>query len=502
MLKLGEVAYSWIGLAATLVTIVVVLFLRRLLPPGVRKHGRVPLFFLVLSLLVRLAALPIAAVLGDSTPLRVIAFLGLIFLAFGIVGAAGMVIFDILLARTRIRTATIVRDLLTGVALVVTIFAIVKSSGVNLWSIVTTSAVLTAVIGLALQSTMSNLFAGLSLQSDAALGAGDWIRVGEYVGRIQQVKWRTTDLVTKDGDQVSIPNGQLITTTIVNYSKPTHATRRTIKLGFAYRHAPNNVKQVLLEAARTTPGVLPTPEADCVCLDFGPSEIVYALRFYIDDFGRDAPIEGEVRTRVWYAARRAGLEIPYPQRVVTTMAATDEAEAERQQAAEKRRTALRRAEIFAPLEDADREVLASGMRRASFATGEEIIRQGQPGDSLFLVRKGEVVVRVDVEGATKDVATLNPGDVFGEMSLVTGEPRAATCVAQGDVDCFIVDRDTFQQLLESRPEVADAISSVLAHRQADLAIQREGLSAEAAARREAETRAKLLTRIKGYFHLG
>lgn len=502
MHRLDEVAYSWFGLAATLVTIVSVLFLRRLLPPSVRRNGRVPLFFLVLSLLVRLAALPVAAAMGNSTALRVVQSIGVFTLAFGIVGAAGMIVFDILLARTRVRTATIVRDLLTGVALIVTIFALLKSAGVNLLSIITTSAVLTAVIGLALQSTMSNLFAGLSLQSDTSLNAGDWVKVGEHVGRIVQVKWRTTELVTKDGDAVSIPNGQLIVNTIVNYSKPAKAHRRVIRVGFAYRHAPNAVKSILLEAARSSPGVIASPEPDCIFVDFGPSEIVYALRFWIDDFARDSPIEGEVRTRIWYAARRAGLEIPYPQRVITQLAATDEAEAERERAAEKRRTALRRAEIFSGLEDADREVLASGMKRASFATGEEIIRQGQAGDSLFLVRKGEVVVRVTVDGVTKDVATLTVGDVFGEMSLVTGEPRAATVVARGDVDCFIVDHATFQQLLESRPEVADNISSVLASRQGELAAQKEGLSAEAAARREAETRARLLTRIRGYFHLG
>src|SRR6185503_6861686 len=116
---------------------------------------------------------------------------------------------------------------------------------------------------------------------------------------------------------------------------------------------------------------------------------------------------------------------------------TDEA-ATREQAREHqdRLSVLKRIEIFAPLDDSHREVLAQGIRSVNFAGGEAIIRQGEPGDSLYVLKEGEVAIRVAVDGAEREVAKLKTGDFFGEMSLMTGEPRRATVAATGDVACY------------------------------------------------------------------
>jgi CRP-like cAMP-binding protein len=250
-------------------------------------------------------------------------------------------------------------------------------------------------------------------------------------------------------------------------------------------------------------GVLANPPADVVVDEFGDSAVVYGLRYWINDIAREDVIEGEVRTRVWYAAQRARLEIPFPIRSVYMTHVTDE-QLTREQELEflERVAALSRIDLFAPLEEHDRETLAKGMRHVSFARGEEIIRQGEPGDSLYLIHEGEVSVRLNVEGVEREVATLDAGKFFGEMSLLTGEPRRATCSAKNDVQCYVVDQRAFRLILDAKPSIAEEISSLLGTRQMALEGEREGLSAEVRARRAADASSRVLSKIRDFFHLG
>jgi small-conductance mechanosensitive channel/CRP-like cAMP-binding protein len=500
---LANVQVSWTGALITFGLLVGLLFLRRLLPPDRRKRGRIALIFLALSLLVRLGGAGLDLV-DKPTGASVLGFISILFLAFGITGVIALLVFDIGLARVRVQVPELVRDILQALAFAVITIAVLQGAGVNLIGLITTSAVLTAIIGLALQSTIANLFAGLTLQLDRTINVGEWIQAtGDVAGRILEIRWRSTLLVTKDGDLVIIPNGQLLGNAVKNYSRPTLSHRVWVKVAFHYRHSPNDVRRVLLEAARGVPGILPEPPPDAVMLDFAESAIVYALRYWIDDYGRDAPIDSELRTRVWYAAQRAGIEIPFPIRTVFLNQLSDERiarEQERQVAA--RVASLARIDLFAGLAEADLAILAHAVRTERFTAGEIIIRQGETGDSLYLIEEGEVAVRLSVDGAEREVATLRAGHFFGEMSLMTGEPRRATVAARVDTLCDVVDKRAVQRVLDARPQIAEEISRVLAERQAELEGERENLSAEARARRAAENSSKLLRRIRDFFNLG
>jgi CRP-like cAMP-binding protein len=160
---------------------------------------------------------------------------------------------------------------------------------------------------------------------------------------------------------------------------------------------------------------------------------------------------------------------------------------------------LRSVDLLAALDDAGRQRFALGMRRLDFAAGEVILRQGTEGDALYLVDRGEVGVRIDVDGSTSEIATLGRGNVFGEMALLTGEPRVATCVARTEVSCYAIERGPFEVLLAERPEIAEDFARTLAARRSALEAQRLGLSAAARARLEADERSRLLTRVRDVF---
>ncbi len=496
--RLQQIEPIWSGLGATLVALVVLLLLRRSLPPGQRERGRAALAFLVAALLVRLAAIGLVEWGGVWAARGILGILHVVTLVLGLSGLLSLVIFDLGLNRRRIRVPSILRNLIQGGFVVLVLLWLWKEATDDLFSLVTTSAIVGGVIGLALQGTIANLFAGLSLQVDRTFGIGEWIKVDDVVGRILEVKWRATTLLTKDGDLVVVPNSRLLEQEVHNFSQPSGAHRIWSRVGFAYRHPPNLVKAALLEAARDAPGVLPFPGPDVIVTDFGDSAVMYALRYWITDYERDTIIDSEVRARIWYAAQRYDLEIPFP---IQTEHHPEPPAVTRRTAQMERAKALAGIEMFAMIPDADRDLLAAAMRDAWFAAGERLIRQGEAGDSLFLIISGSVSVRLAVDGEERQLNTLERGDIVGEMSLMTNEVRTATCIAVTDVTALVLDRAGFSDLLAKRPEMAESISEVLAKRHAELEGERDQLSVAARARRSAEVKSRLLVRIRAAFNL-
>ena len=157
------------------------------------------------------------------------------------------------------------------------------------------------------------------------------------------------------------------------------------------------------------------------------------------------------------------MEIPFPSRNIhVTEMTEDRAQRKLDEDYARRVDALSRVDVFRALDAEKIDRLARRLRLALFGPGEVILRQGDPGDSLYVVRSGEVAVRLAVNGSQRDVATLTAGQFFGEMSLMTGESRAATIVARTDVQCYVVAKEAFQEILASKPELAATISEILA----------------------------------------
>jgi small-conductance mechanosensitive channel/CRP-like cAMP-binding protein len=496
---------TWMRLATAVVGLVVVALLRRTLPPEQRHHGNGATVLLSLGLLLGLVALLLASAGAQaSTTARVVGMLATFFVALGTINVGILLVFEVLPRRSRLRAPTILRDIIQMLSLVVILFGALSGSGAaNVVSFITTSAVLTAVIGLSMQTTLANLFAGVVLHMDRALSEGDWIQVGSRTGHIVDIRWRSTILRTTDGDNVILPNSQLLSQEVYNFSRPLPKHRLWVRVALAYRHPPSEVRRVLAAAVRATPGILPDPPADCVLLDFTESAIIYAVRCWISDFAHRVDIEGEVRARIWYAAQRAGLDIPLPTREpVADGAGTGTGATGRLPPSDipAGRALLEQLDLFVNLEAPDRERLAQSMRLLCFGTGEPIITQGEPGDSLFIIARGQVQVSLAASGIEQVVATLRTGDFFGEMSLLTGEPRAATCSALTDVVCYTIDHRALKPLLAQRPQLAEHLSSVLVSRQAALEEKGGELSARAAARTR-DQRKRLLTRIRAFFEL-
>lgn len=473
---------------------------RALLPPADRKRLRLAVFFFIAFFV----SVPVRALLltwdleeyyGGA------ALTGDIMLAWGIIGVGGLLFFDLL--GRRARAPKIIRDVTISVASILSLLVLLSRSGVNLLSLITTSAVLTAVIGFALQDTLGNLMSGIALQLESSINIGDWIKLDErgQIGRVREIRWRSTLIETRNGDLVIIPNGMLTKNVITNFAKDGLENRRWVHFHVHYRHPPNQVIATVLEALRGAPNVSERTPPDCIINKFLELGIEYAVRYRLVDFRPDDPTDSEVRKRIWYALRRHGIEIPYPHHNVFVTELNEERQQRKdEQETQRRLEALARVEFFAPLDEGDRALLASGLKHQVFAAGEAIIRAGDPGDSLYLIRSGNVSVRIGLNGLEREVASLGAGQFFGEMGLMTGEPRRATVVAKDDVECYVVDRAVFQQILARKQSLVDDVSRLLNERELALRGEREGLTVEATAQSQAQHQA-LLGRIKNFFGL-
>ncbi|HZS35679.1 MAG TPA: mechanosensitive ion channel family protein [Polyangia bacterium] len=484
------------ALTLALAGLVLLLLGRALLPASERSRLRVALASLVIYFL----SLPVRASLlsGDlETYYDEAQLVGSVALAWALIGVAGLLLFDLL--GRRVGVPKILRDLTTTVAMLVALVVLLRESGVNLLSIVTTSAVLTAVIGLALQDTLGNLLSGVALQLESSIKIGDWIRVEDKpIGRVREIRWRSTVIQTKNGDLVIIPNGMMTKGVITNFNKDELENRRWVYFSVGLRHPPNDVQRVIVDALGDVPNVSKRTPPDCIVWGFKESVIEYAVRYRLIDYLPDDPTDSEVRKRIWYALSRSGIEIPFPAHNVLV---TQRDEARAQEKAERdtrnRADAVARVGLFAPLGAAERESLARALRLALYGAGEVILRAGDPGDSLYIIRAGEVSVRIHVDGLEKEVARLGVGQFFGEMSLMTGEPRHATVVAFRDAECYVVDRAAFQQIVAGKEALVAEIGKLLHERDLELRGQKQGLSVEAA-RLHADRQA-LLGRIKNFF---
>ena len=401
-------------------------------------------------------------------------------------GAAG--------ASLRARTPRLFVDLITVVGLLIGVaIVLVTVWHGDLGEVVAALGIGSIVIGLALQDTLGNLIAGLALMFEKPYRVGDWIAVDGLEGRVDEINWRALRLRTRNNEMVVVPNSHMAANTLQNYTAPDPVHAERVQIGFSYQDPPNTAKRVLLQAARATPGVLSRPEPTARVLGYGDSSVDYEVRLFTDDFAGLPAMLDAFNTRIWYAARREGLNIPFPIRTVLH----SRVPAPEYAAASDPATALRSVPIFACLDDADIEELGERAEVSSFGRGEAIVREGEAGDAMYVLTRGGASVFVD--GARR-VGEVPEGGVVGEMAVLCGEARSATVVADADVETLVLRPADMRALLERRPELAEAMAAIVEQRRTALDTAGADAPEPDAAQVSADAGA-LSERIRAFFRL-
>lgn len=439
---------------------------------------------------------------GSETWLKVILAAGIMLVANATLQLLNALLWDYLVSRRRgAAVPRLLVDMFNFLALIVVALAVLSGIfQVDLSALLVTSTVVSAVIGLSLQDMLGNVISGLALQLEQPFRVGDWVQIHGQEGWVVQMNWRSLTIRTRDNNDVVLPNAHVAKNEFSNYSRPTSLQRLHVQVGVAYRCPPGVVKEVLARAAGQVAGVCRDPAPEILIRVFGEFAVYYDVRFWITDYAQALQIQDAVLTRAWYALRRAGLAIPLPARDVTLRTLPeDHEERVEEQRLQQVCAALRPLTVFAPLSDTQVERLARSSSLQRFNTEEALVHQGEAGSSLFVITAGRVRVDVKSEnGQTVTVGSLGPDDFFGEMSLLTGEPRSASVIAEAETEVVVVDKAAFATVIAADTGIVEALSVALESRARRLAEQTAS-GPELLPEQRPPYQAALLKRIRKFF---
>jgi CRP-like cAMP-binding protein len=317
------------------------------------------------------------------------------------------------------------------------------------------------------------------------------VSLGNEEGLVSEITWRATKIRTKGGNLVIVPNNVLARERIINFSEPTPLTRLEVEVAAGYDTPPNRVKKVILEALRDEPLLVSERPPEVLVWELGDSAIKYLVHAWTTEFAVDRQVRDRVRSAVYYAFHRVGIGFPYPTRVYIR-----HEEPEPAVNPESLATALRDAEIFASFSDGQRAELLGAARPCLYGTNDVIVREGDTGSSMFVIVDGEAIVTA--HPATEPVARLHEGDFFGEMSLLTGDPRTATVRAATDCHVIEITSDGFRRFLMEEPGAADLVCASVAARRSALERHRSEASELQVA---GEPSRSLLARMRRFLRL-
>jgi len=361
------------------------------------------------------------------------------------------------------------------------------------------SSVLAIIVGFAGQNLFAGIIGGIAIQINRPYKLGDWLKVGDTYAEVREINWRSTRLCTNDDIYLDIPNNEMVGHQIVNLHYPTEVHAMRIRVGVEYKNPPNLIKEALYRATSTAKGVLAEPKTKIFLVDFGESGCIYEIKFYMGNHSKINEINDAVRTNVWYELKRRGITIPFP---IRTLHVQRKAALPAQEEQAEALSILRGERLFECLSENQLDQMVKQARLKLFGRGEPVIEEGAAGDSMFVMLRGAANVFVSKNGSKIQVATLGAGDCFGEMSLLTGEPRSATVRADGDCYVMEIGKPVMAEVLSGAPSCMEQLSQLLAQRKMETeGILKEATSTDEHALTERQYTANFLHRLRTFFQL-
>jgi small-conductance mechanosensitive channel/CRP-like cAMP-binding protein len=463
------------------------------------------LFFLTCQALAILSGLIYALQIPTAAVFREAAVIGM---GIAVIRLCGLFAFRIVLPLTRLQPPRITEDIFVIIAYLAWGLVRLRYAGLDLSSIVATSAMITAVVAFAMQDTLGNILGGLALQLDNSIEIGDWIKVDDLVGRVVDIRWRSTLVETRNWETVVFPNSQLMKNKFLvlgrRSGQPVQLRRWIwfdVSLDTTPRQVVKAVEETIFHADISNVAKLPAPS--CILMEIDKGVARYALRYWLTDLVADDPTDAAVRWHVYTSLERAGIHLTVEKQNVHYVKENEKYEGVvHQRESQQRIKTLRRVELFAQMTDEELSALAERLKYAQFAKGNMISRQGAIAHWLYIVINGEAEVFLETSaGERRSVNVLSKGSFFGEMGMMTGAPRSASVIARTDVECYRLDKEAFAGIMQARPGLADEITNILLERRAQLDSVLHHLDEQTRQQEKSSQHNELLVNVKRFFGL-
>ncbi len=365
--------------------------------------------------------------------------------------------------------SSLLKTVLSIVVCIVAFFIIFQSQypTVQLAPLFTGSTILGIVVGLALQDTLGNLFAGIALQADQPFQIGDVINIqnNRWTGVVEQVSWRGVKIRTFQNKIIVISNA-VLGKEFIEVSPKDNLNARLVFFNTIYSASPARTIQLIREVVRQVENVSPKIRPVVRVRNLGDNGIDFEVKYWVEDYTKFNDTDAMIRQRIWYAFQRENIHFAFPTR--TLYVEKQEIEPNFTESATEIFDRLGEVPLFAPLTDEETQQIAETVEAKIFATGEKIVRRGQEGNSMFVIHRGSVKVQINEDGKIKVLRNLNEGEFFGEMGLFTGEPRTATVIALEETEVLEIKHTCLKPVLEANPELVERFVDIIEERRAGL----------------------------------
>lgn len=430
-----------------------------------RAAARVIFLIALTIVLLRAGIVPYQPRYAALTPLQV-AVSGTLKIAWWLLAAWFLVgvLRVFLVTEHRPREGKLVQDLLAGVIYLAAVFAIIAYVfNLPIQGLVATSGAIAIILGLALQSTLSDVFSGIVLNFSRPYRPGDWISIdGSTDGRVIEMNWRATHVLTVKRDLAIVPNSAIAKAKIVNASSPSGIPGMTVMVQLDAKTPPGAATEILERAILNSRLILATPPPSIMVKSISASSTDFDITFFVEDLAQASRAQNELFDLMFRHLAASGIELaltpgqPYPPLQTATL----------QNAASGPERALKLVEIFATLTSEERQSLAPKLKQKTYDHDETVVEPGMVLRSLFIVGAGVLsLTRVVAEGQI-ELMRLGPGDHFGELGLLTGTAAIVKISALVPTILYELTKDDLAPVLEARPPIAQELCRVLARRQA------------------------------------
>jgi small-conductance mechanosensitive channel len=364
--------------------------------------------------------------------------------------------------------SSILKTVLSVIIYIVAFFIIFQSQypSIDLTALFTGSTIVGIVVGLALQDTLGNLFAGIAIQADQPFQVGDVINIGaNRTGIVEQVSWRGVKIRTFQNKLLVISNS-VLGKEYIEVAPRDNLNARLVFFNTLYKNSPAKTISLIRDVVQKVENVSPKIRPIVRIRNLGDNGVDFEVKYWLEDYSKFNDTDALIRQRIWYAFQRENIHFAYPTRTLfmekaeaeQTIASFDHGIAER----------IRHTPIFAPLSDEEIQQIVKAVDSKIYSPEEPIVKRGQKGSSMFIIHRGAVKIQIREGGKPKIIRTLQEGDFFGEMALFTGEPRTATVIATEETEVLQIKHTGLKPILKNNPTLVESFGEIIEKRREKL----------------------------------
>ena len=330
-------------------------------------------------------------------------------------------------------------------------------------SILVSTGIFATVIGFAMKDLLADLINGISLSIERPYNIGDWVELenGTYLGKVIDIKWRTTRIMSRNDSMIVVPNNRCGNMIIHNFSKPEEIYSKNYWISINSTLPPDLVQRQLILGMQNVKNIVKDPAPRAYLADATSEPFKYNIRVWwvsyeYSYFGRDNLFKS-----VTESLAKVGISQTAVDWQVSKRGVLDEIEVQNVTYYDQ----VQKVDIFHNFNEEDINLLISNSNIRKFEPNENIVNENHEGNSLFIILSGNARVSINKDGKDIKLGLLSPSDTFGEFSLLTGDKRSATVKAINHLECIEISKEALKSILDKEPELIDELATIMAKRQ-------------------------------------